>query len=93
MLLGNHDELAAEYRSHMKRYSVHRLKTSEELGKKKFKNFTPLYGDRAPSYIQFQRPFLYSVSTWYMNGCFKNVSQVSWGTSTSGVKYGDFLLE
>ncbi|CAG5128781.1 unnamed protein product, partial [Candidula unifasciata] len=73
VLSGDHIELTHYHDSLMKPYTVRELKTPSDLNKQK--TFTQNFASKS-SYIQFERPFLYSSLTWYKDGCYKNVSEI-----------------
>ncbi|KAL3848201.1 hypothetical protein ACJMK2_019075, partial [Sinanodonta woodiana] len=68
--------LEGKYEKNKTNYQLHPLKKSWEFQyKKDFEvNQTDKYKYRAK--VQFEKPFLYSSSTWQQGGCEKNVSQI-----------------
>ena len=57
-------------------YSLHRLKTSREFNRAKSFNIRRKSSTTLKTSIQFEKPFLYSTSSWKLDGCQKNVSQI-----------------
>ncbi|GFR92746.1 LOW QUALITY PROTEIN: hypothetical protein ElyMa_000875400 [Elysia marginata] len=72
ILQGDHAELSI-YNNLFKPYRARPIKSAEELQKKAY--YTT---DRSSmmTYVQFERPFLYSSSTWKRDGCYKNMTQI-----------------
>ncbi|KAL8586278.1 hypothetical protein ACOMHN_003793 [Nucella lapillus] len=78
LLRGNHVELGATNPSHMQPFLLHSLKAPNEFSHGGPRGFvTSKKGAGAYSTaVQFERPFLYSSTSWYRDGCLKNVSRI-----------------
>ena len=69
MLIGTFGEKEVDF-------SLHRLKKSKELDRNLAFNIRRKSSTSLRTRIQFEKPFLYSTSTWGSDGCDKNVSQI-----------------
>ncbi|XP_076454059.1 uncharacterized protein LOC143289096 [Babylonia areolata] len=77
ILRGDHLELGASNPNHMQPFVLHPLKTLSDFQRHGTDFLVSKKGrDSYTAAVQFQRPFLYSSTSWYGDGCSKNVSAI-----------------